>query len=279
MSTDRRTFLTDTAAAAKVPPPFSGIRHAVMGWCFKVPFETLAGYCNEAGIVGVEGVSRKHYPKFADHGLEVSLVGSHGFKKGPNDRTNREMCIDKLKDGINVAAEVGAPSVITFTGMTLDGVSRKQQEDNCIEVWKTVMDHAEKKGISIVLEHLNSRVASHPMKGHPGYFGDDVDHCVELIQRVGSPRMKLLFDVYHVQIMNGDVITRIRQYADVIGHVHTAGNPGRGELHIQPQEINYPAVMRALKKTGYQGYVAHEFIPNLPDHADSLTRAVKLCTV
>ena len=117
------------------------------------------------------------------------------------------------------------------------------------------------------------------MKGHPGYFGDDVDHCVELIQRVGSPRMKLLFDVYHVQIMNGDIIPRIRQYAPMIGHVHTAGVPGRGELHVQPQEINYPAVMRALKNSGYRGYVAHEFIPTLPDHANSLKRAVQLCTV
>ena len=115
-------------------------------------------------------------------------------------------------------------------------------------VWKleAVMPYAEKKKINLVLEHLNTRDDSHPMKGH-GYFGEDVDHCVELIRQVDSPNMKLLFDVYHVQIMNGDVIRRIRQYKDVIGHYHTAGNPGRAELD-DTQEINYPAVMRAMRR-------------------------------
>jgi hydroxypyruvate isomerase len=128
------------------------------------------------------------------------------------------------------------------------------------------------------LEHLNSRDNSHPMKGHPGYFGDDVDFCVELIERVGSPRMKLLFDIYHVQIMNGDVIRRLRKYKDVIAHYHTAGVPGRGELD-ENQEINYPAVMRALLETGYKGYVAQEFIPTWLDRAAALRHAARVCDV
>jgi hydroxypyruvate isomerase len=115
------------------------------------------------------------------------------------------------------------------------------------------------------------------MRGHPGYQGDDLDYCAEIIRQVGSPRAKLLFDIYHVAIMNGDVIRRIRQYGDWIGHVHTAGVPGRGELDDH-QEVHYPGVMRALVEIGYQGYVGQEFIPTR-DPAEGLQQAVSLCDV
>src|SRR5690606_38527141 len=108
------------------------------------------------------------------------------------------------------------------TGRREKGITDKAAAQNCVDCWKSVIDYAEEKKINLCLEHLNSRDATHPMKGRPGYFGDDVDFCVDLIRRVDSPRMKLLFDIYHVQIMNGDVIRRIRQYQDVIGHYHTA---------------------------------------------------------
>ena len=116
------------------------------------------------------------------------------------------------------------------------------------------------------------------MKGHPGYFGDDVDFCVKLIDQVGSPNMKLLFDIYHVQMMNGDVIRRIRQHKDVIGHYHTAGNPGRGELD-DTQEINYPPIMKAILETGYKGFVAQEFIPTWDDPIAALRHAASVCDV
>ena len=116
------------------------------------------------------------------------------------------------------------------------------------------------------------------MKGHPGYFGDDVDQCVEMIKRVGSPRMKLLFDVYHVQVMHGDVIRRLQNYQEYIGHYHTAGNPGRGELD-ERQELNYPAIMRAILETGYQGYVAQEFIPTWKQPIRALRHAARTCDV
>ncbi len=127
------------------------------------------------------------------------------------------------------------------------------------------------------MEHLNSRDTSDPMKGHPGYQGDDVDYCAEIIRQVGSAHAKLLFDVYHVAIMNGDVIRRLRQYRDLIGHVHVAGVPGRGELE-EDQEIYYPAVMRTLVEIGYQGYVGQEFIPTR-EPATGLARAVRSCDV
>ena len=158
------------------------------------------------------------------------------------------------------------------------GLTDKAGATNCVEAWKAVMSYAEKKKINLVLEHLNTRDDSHPMKGHPGYFGEDVDHCVELIRKVDSPNMKLLFDVYHVQIMNGDVIRRIRQYKDVIGHYHTAGNPGRAELD-DTQEINYPAIMRAIVETGYKDFVAQEFIPTWDDPVAALRHAAMVCDV
>ena len=168
--------------------------------------------------------------------------------------------------------------MITFTGFLPDGAGPEQATRNCIEGWKQVVGFAEEKGVTLCLEHLNTRDDTHPMKGHPGYFGDDVDHCVDMIKAVGSPNLKLLFDVYHVQIMNGDVIRRIRQYHEHIGHYHTAGVPGRGELD-ENQEVNYPAVMRAIVETGYQGYVAQEFIPTWEDKVAALRHAVKLCDV
>jgi len=205
-------------------------------------------------------------------------VGSHGFARGPFNPANHDFVIQRLREGIDLAAEVGSPAVITFTGMREPGISDEQGARNCVDCWKKVIGYAEEKKINLCLEHLNSRDNTHPMKGHPGYFGDDVDFCVELIRRVDSPRMKLLFDIYHVQIMNGDVIRRLRQYKDVIGHYHTAGVPGRGELD-ETQELNYPAIMRAILETGYTGYVAQEFIPTWPDKALALRHAAKVCDV
>ena len=256
------------------------IRQSVMGWCFKsMPMMELAKHCKAIGIEAMEGVSAKDYPAIRKLGLKISLVsGGHGFKQGPCVAANRDMVVEKLKNGIDLAAQIGTKSVITFTGMREKGLTDKAGATNCVEAWKMVMSYAEKKKINLVLEHLNTRDDSHPMKGHPGYFGEDVDHCVELIRKVDSPNMKLLFDVYHVQIMNGDVIRRIRQYKDVIGHYHTAGNPGRAELD-DTQEINYPAIMRAIVETGYKDFVAQEFIPTWDDPVAALRHAAMVCDV
>ena len=255
------------------------IRQSVMGWCFNpLPVMDLARHCRAIGLVAMEGIGASHYPAIRELGLEISLVGSHGFAKGPVSRANHEHCRQRLSEGIELAAELGVKNVITFTGMSEEGITPEQGAKNCVELWKSVMNQAERKKVRLCLEHLNSRDDSHPMKGHPGYFGDDVDFCVELIEKVGSPSMKLLFDVYHVQVMNGDVIRRIQKYQDHIAHYHTAGNPGRCELD-ENQEINYPAVMRAILGTGYTGYVAHEFIPTWDDKLKALDQAAKLCDV
>ena len=156
-------------------------------------------------------------------------------------------------------------------------LSLEEGAKNCVEGLKQVIGHAEEKGINLCLEMLNSRDDSHPMKGHPGYQGDHTDYCIDIIKAVGSERMKLLYDIYHVQIMDGDLIRRIQQHKEYIGHVHTAGNPGRAELDDK-QEILYPPVMKALLEIGYEGYVGQEFIPTR-DATEGLREAVSLCDV
>ena len=284
--------LTQTGMAvkptAKIDPDWKikkgRIKQSVMGWCFKQkpnPMSTveIAKACKDIGIPAIEGISTDDYKTVMDLGLKISLVsGGHGFKNGPFNRANHDDVIKGLTNGIDIAAEIGTKSVITFTGMKEPGISDAEGERNCIEAWKKVMKHAEKMGVNLVLEHLNSVDDSHPMKGHPGYFGDDVDHCVEMIKKVDSPNMKLLFDIYHVSIMNGDIIRRIRKYKDYIGYYHTAGNPDRAELDNR-QEINYPPIMREILKTGYDLYVAQEFIPTWDDKIAALRHAAKICDV
>jgi hydroxypyruvate isomerase len=262
------------------------IRQSVMGWCFNDRFDKdpvknamqLARHCKEMGLVAMEGIPREAYPEVKKLGLEISLVGAHGFAKGPCNPEYHDFVVEKLTEGINTAADIGTKNVITFTGMRFDGMDDEDAAKRCVDTWKEVLSLAEKKGVTLVLEHLNSRDDTHPMKGHPGYFGDDVDFCVELIQRVGSENFKLLFDIYHVSIMNGDIIRRIRQYQDSIGHYHTAGNPGRAELDDN-QEINYPPILREILKTGYTGFVAQEFIPTWEDAVHALRHAAEVCDV
>jgi len=269
---------------ADVDPEFviknGRIRQSIMGWCFRDHFNAieLAKHCKAIGFVGMEGIPRDAYPEVKKLGLDISLVSSHGFAKGPCNPENHDEVVTKLNEAIDAAIEVNCPSVITFTGMRFDGMDDEKAAQNCIDTWKEVLPKAEKAGITLVLEHLNSRDDSHPMKGHPGYFGDDVDFCVDFINQIGSPNFKLLFDIYHVSVMNGDVIRRIRQYKDLIGHYHTAGNPGRAEMD-NTQELNYPPILAEIVKTGYKGFVAQEFIPTWNDPVTALRHAAQLCDV
>lgn len=255
------------------------VRQSFMGWCFN-PMDavTLAGHAKAMGLTAMEGIPANSYPAVTKMGLSISLVGSHGFATGPLDPENHAQVIKKLRESIDLAVQYGSPNVITFTGMKKLGISDEQAENNCLKCWREVIGYAEEKGVTLVLEHLNSRDDSHPMKGHPGYWGDDIDRCADLVRKMDSPNFRLLFDIYHVQIMHGDLIRNINRLHPLVGHYHTAGNPGRGELD-ETQEINYPAVIKAILATGYQGYVAQEFIPTWQDPIKSLHHAVKLCDV
>ena len=182
------------------------------------------------------------------------------FVKGLNNLDYHDEVITRTKETMDAVAAAGFPSVIAFNGFkwrnaedpTSGEISLDEGAKNCVAGLKKLAAYAEEKGVTVCVEMLNTRDDTHPMKGHPGYQGDHMDYCVDIVQHVGSPRMKLLFDMYHVQIMDGDVIRRIQQNADLIGHIHTAGNPGRGELDDK-QEIDFPAFMRALVDIGYPG--------------------------
>lgn len=253
------------------------IKHSITYWCYE-KYWTLEQTCRIAkdlGAASIELVEPKDWPLLKEYGLVCALTGSHWFDQGMNNPKYHEMCIGKMRDSIDACAEYGFPNVITFTGFRED-IPDDVGLRNCVEGYKKIIGYAEEKKVTLVLEMLNSRV-DEEMKGHPGYQGDHTDYCIEIIKQVGSPYLKLLFDVYHVQIMDGDVISRIRQYADYIGHMHAAGNPGRCELGAK-QEINYPAVMEEVVAQGYKGYVAQEFVPTI-DPLEGLKEALDICDV
>ncbi len=255
------------------------IKQSLVHWCYKPAWPDIDELCRVAvrlGCQSVELIDPAHWPTLRNHGLTCAIAGSHGFRIGPNNREEWETCREILRKRIGQCAEFGVKRLITFTGMA-KGVSKAQGADNCVEFFQEIIGEAEERDVTLCLEMLNTRDDTHPMKGHPGYQGDDTEYCVEIIDRVGSEHFKLLFDIYHVQIMNGDVIRRIHQHQDVIAHIHTAGNPGRGELD-DAQEINYPAVMQALAEIGYDGYVGQEFIPTR-DAWEGLREAVARCDV
>ncbi|HEY2588181.1 MAG TPA: TIM barrel protein [Tepidisphaeraceae bacterium] len=253
------------------------IRQSLVNWCYAKYFnpEQMAQVAKSLGCVSVELIDPKYWDMLKSHGLTCAIAGSHTWAKGMNNPKYQPECLDILRTRIDQCAAAGVPSVITFTGLA-EGIPPDVGMDNCVKGFKQVIGQAEKKGVNLCIEMLNSRVHEW-MKGHPDYQGDHTEYCIELIKRVGSERMKLLFDIYHVQIMDGDIISRLRQYKDFIGHVHTAGNPGRGELDNK-QEINYPPIMQALIDMGYKGYVGQEFMPTR-DPIAGLREAVALCDV
>jgi hydroxypyruvate isomerase len=269
-----------TSAQADPPAARKGrIRQSLVQWCYDghwPNFEDLCRVAVELGVKSIELGDTKHWPMLKKYGLTSAIAGSHGFTKGFNNRNEWDECIAALKTNIDQCVDFGCERIITFTGMA-NGIDKAEGADNCVEGLKKIVGYAEQKKVTICLEMLNSRDDSHPMKGHLGYQGDHCDYCIDILKRVGSPRLKLLFDIYHVQIMDGDVIRRIRQHKEWLGHIHTAGNPGRGELD-EKQEISYPAIMNALLEVGYEGYVAQEFIPTR-DPLAGLQQAVALCDV
>ncbi len=287
----RRTLLRSTAALGAValvapeahsaePAATHGrIKQSLVHWCYSPHWPEVDQLCEVAvglGCQSIELIAPEHWPTLRKHGLTCAISSSHGFPTGFNNPDEWDACTARLRERIDQCAEFGVERVITFTGMA-NGRSKEEGAENCVEGLKPIVRYAEEKGVTICLEMLNTRDDSHPMKGHPGYQGDDTEYCIDIIRRVDSPRLKLLFDIYHVQIMNGDVIRRIHTHKDYLGHIHTAGNPGRGELN-NLQEINYPAVMQALLDVGYDGFVGQEFIPT-GDPLAGLQQAVAACDV
>jgi hydroxypyruvate isomerase len=270
------------------------VKQSVVAWCFtgfgeKWSLERTCEVTKELGGLSVELVGPDDLGAIRKSGLAVAISGNGmpgaPFMKGFNNPRYQDEVIERTKKAIDAAADAGCPAVIAFTGYQwVDAddpksgtISRDEGASNCVKGFKKIVGYAEKKKVNLCLEHLNTRDSSHPMKGHPGYQGDDLDWVAAIIRKVDSPRLKVLFDIYHVQIMHGDVIRRLEQNKDILGHIHTAGNPGRGELDDN-QEINYPPIMRKLVEIKYDGYVGQEFIPTRKP-LDGLRQAMKLCDV
>ena len=271
--------------SATAPAPMIGpaakngfINQSIVHWCFELfgekwSAEKTCQVAKKLGCTSVELVAAEHYPMIKKYGLtcaicQIDMNPDPPFLRGFNNPDHWPRVMKATQQAIDAAAANGFPNVICFTGYSAKNPSDPKSPlippdegaKNCVEGLKKVIGYAEQKQVTLCLEMLNSRETSHPMKGHPGYQGDHTDYCIDIIKRVGSPRMKLLFDVYHVQIMDGDIIRRIRQYRDYIGHVHTAGYPGRGELDDR-QEINYRPSWRRSWRSAMSATSGQEFIP------------------
>lgn len=270
------------------------IKQSIVFWCFNIAGENwdldrMCQVTRELGCDALEIVPPEDWPTLQKYGLKCVLApnGMPGapFVKGFNNPAYHAEVIAATKAAIDASAAAGCPNVIAFTGYkwrnaedpTSGEISSEECLANCVAGFKQVVSYAEEKGVTLCLEHLNTRDDTHPMKGHPGYQGDDINLVAKIIRQVNSPRLKMLFDIYHVQIMHGDVIRRIEEFKDILGHIHVAGNPGRAELDDN-QEIHFPPILRKLIEVGYTGYVGQEFIPTR-DPIAGLEEAVRLCDV
>jgi hydroxypyruvate isomerase len=283
------------AAAAQERAVTNGrIHQSVVFWCFNTAgerwnIERTCQVARQLGCTSVEIVPPEDWGVLRRHNLICAIApnGMPGmpFIRGFNNRRYHEEVINRTRQAIDACAEARFPNVIAFTGYKWRDadnprsgeISREEGFENCVRGLREIVPHAERRGVTICMEHLNTRDTTHPMKGHPGYQGDDLDWMASIIRRVNSPRLKLLFDIYHVQIMHGDVIRRLEQNRDIIGHIHTAGVPGRGELDDR-QELQYAPIMRKLLDIRYTGYVGQEFIPTR-NPQEGLRQAVRLCDV
>ncbi len=247
------------------------IKHSVCQWCYNnVPFEELCAFAKEIGIEAMDLIKPADWPVLQKHGLICSMTPCNSIAKGLNRVENHDECLANIRKAIDATAEAGFPNVICFSG-NRDGMSDDEGLRNCAAALKRIAPYAEEKGVTICMELLNSKI------NHKGYMCDHTAWGAALCEQVGSPRVKLLYDIYHMQIMEGDIVNTIRQFIRHIGHIHTGGVPGRAEID-ETQELYYPAIMRAIVETGYKGYVAQEFKPKR-DALPSLKQAIDICDV
>lgn len=250
------------------------INHSVCRWCFnQLSVEDLSIAAKDIGLKAIDLVGPKDWPVLQKYGLESSMCNGaeinliHGF----NDKQYHSTLQKNYSDMIPLVAKAGYKNLICFSGNRA-GKDDETGLSNCTEGLKKLIALAEKYNVTLVMELLNSKI------DHKDYQCDKTPWGVELVKRVGSENFKLLYDIYHMQIDEGDVIRTIKDNHQYIAHYHTAGVPGRHELD-ELQELNYTAIMKAIVSTGFKGYVAQEFIPVKADKIASLRQAVGLCDV
>ena len=263
---------TKVGLAAEEAASKGRLKQSVCKWCYRsMDLEDLCSHAAEMGIVSVELLGKEQWSTLEKYGLTCAVGnGICSIRDGTNRVENHASIEANARDLIAAAAKAGVPNLILFSGNRA-GMSDEEAWENSAVVLNRIKAQAEDSGVTILMELLNSKV------NHPDYHCDTTPWGVELMKRVESPNMKLLYDIYHMQIMEGDVIRMIRDNIGYIGHFHTGGNPGRNEID-DTQELNYKAISTAVADLGFEGHFAHEFIPKR-DPMTSLREAVELCTV
>lgn len=301
MTLDRRTALknivTGTAAlgAASILPGFAygssknpkaaeqtegngalkgNINHSVCAWCYgDTSLDELCQFAKKTGIKGIDLLGPKEWPTLKKYGLDSPMCNGAeiSLTDGFNEPKFHDTLIKNYTEMIPKVAAAGYKNLICFSG-SRRGMDNETGWNNCVTGLKKLMPLAEKHGVVLVMELLNSKV------DHKDYQCDRTSWGAELCKRLGSENFKLLYDIYHMQVDEGDIIHNIRDYHQYIAHYHTAGVPGRNEID-DTQELYYPAIMRAILATGFKGYVAQEFVPKNPDKLASLKKAILICDV
>jgi hydroxypyruvate isomerase len=250
------------------------LKQSVSRWCFgKMSLDELAAHAARIGYRGIDLLPASDWPAVRKHGLVCAmgmLGGPVTIEKGLNRVEYHGPILDALDKGIDLAAEAGVPNIVCLSGNRA-GMSDEEGLENCAKALGQIAPHAERKGVTLCMELLNSKV------DHKDYMADHTAWGMELVKRVGSPRVKLLYDIYHMQIMEGDIIRTIRESIGSIAHFHTAGVPGRHEIDGS-QELNYPAICRAIVDAGFTGFLAQEFTPT-GDPLRALEDAFRICDV
>ncbi len=266
------------AGTASAPP--ASFRHSASKWCYPdFSAGELAAAGKAFGLASVELLDPEDWPAVKEHGLTCAMVNAPApeagwsvIAKGWNDPHYHDALIPAYEKRLREVAEAELPNLICFSG-NRGGISDEEGLKHCAEGLRQITPLAEELGVTLCMELLNSKV------DHPGYQCDRTEWGAELVERLGSERFRLLYDIYHMQIMEGDVIRTIREHhADHIAHYHTGGVPGRHEID-DTQELYYPAVMRAIAETGFSGFVGQEFIPAGEDPLASLQDAIRICSV
>jgi hydroxypyruvate isomerase len=250
------------------------INHSVCKWCYpNIPLDELCKAAQDIGLSSIELQGPEEWPTIKKYGLTCAMPwgAGKGIENGWNNPALHHELLASFEDIIPKAAHAGLDKIITFSG-NRRGLSDEQGLENCAMGLKRLMKTAEKYKVTVTMELLNSKV------NHKDYQCDHTKWGVELAKRIGSEQFKLLYDIYHMQIMEGDVIATIREYHPYISHYHTGGVPGRNEID-ETQELNYPAIMKAIAETGYKGFVGQEFIPKHKEPLVSLRKSVQVCDV
>ena len=273
-----QSLATRLNAASQAAPMKGNIQHSVCKWCYpKISLEDLCKAAKGIGLGSIELLGPDDWPTLAKHGLTCAMAtapnidGLGGIAKSFNRIEHHDKLVQVYSDWIPKAAAAGVQNLICFSG-NRDGLDDQKGLENCAIGLKRLMPLVEKHKVNLVMELLNSKV------NHKDYQCDHTAWGVELCKRVGSERMKLLYDIYHMQIMEGDVIANIRQYNPYFAHYHTGGVPGRNEID-ESQELYYPAIVKAIVATGFKGFIAQEFIPKRADVLASLKQGVSICDV